>query len=336
MTLSGLSRARAALATLLLAVAPAALLACDAEQQEANAAANAVELARYLPDDTELVQTVDVTRARNELDLPEDANALPTSNNRFPRPKSPEATLFEATSRAYPDVAAVFMSGSSGKGASPLDGTLILAAAGGAQGVSIVSTAEPIEDIDRKLELAGYSLDGKIYVAGKDTPDAASDYVADVGNGRFVFAEEQKEAQKVLLRVRNDAEPGRAAKALERASGSVRLAATNDDKRSCVTAFAAAMQATDEGAALALIIAGDKPDPDRFDPKALKGIATGTPTVLVDAVLVPMRVKKPLKDGLDALQQAMSTSRTIEAAKPGADPKPPGLVLPPFKSYDCP
>ena len=53
-----------------------------------------------------------------------------------------------------------------------------------------------------------------------------------------------------------------------------------------------------EGAALALIISGDKPDPERFDPKTLKGLATGTPTVLVDALLVPIRVKKPLKDWL--------------------------------------
>ena len=111
---------------------------------------------------------------------------------------------------------------------------------------------------------------------------------------------------------------------------------TNEDKRSCVTAFSAAMEATGEGAALALIISGDKPDPERFDPKPLEGIATGTPTVLVDALIVPIRVKKPLKDGLDALSQVMTTSGTAEVSKPGRSHEVPELVLPPFESYDCP
>jgi len=324
---------RAALASVLL-VASAGLVACDSETQETNAAANQVELARYLPQDTELVQTVDIAEARKELDLPEDANALPTSNKTFPRPKNPEATLFKVTSRAYPDVMDTFVSQFNGRGASPLDGTLIRAAAGGAQGVSIVSTAEPVEDVDRKLELAGYSLKGKIYEARKDTP--ASRFVADAGNGRFVFARELQDAQAVLRRVRNDAHAGEAAEALEPASGTVRLALTNEDKRSCVTAFSAAMEATGEGAALALIISGDKPEPERFDPRALKGLATGTPTVLVDALLVPIRVKKPLKDGLDALDQLVSFSDSFEVTRSRRTQGKKKFVLPPFKSYDCP
>ena len=329
------SLTRAALASLAIATT-LGLASCDSAEQETNAAANQVELARYLPEDTEFIQTVDVVKAREELDLPEDANALPTSDKTFPRPKSPEATLFQVTSRAYPDVFQVFTVEFNGRGASPLDGTLIRAAAGGAQGVSIVSTAEPIDDIDRKLELAGYSLEGKIYEAGDETPEGASRFVADAGSGRFVFARELKDAQEVVRRVRNDAEPGRAAEALEPASGSIRLAVTNKDKRSCVTAFSAAMEATGEGAALALIISGDKPDPERFDPKKLEGIATGTPTVLVDALIVPIRVKKPLKDGLDALEQLMSFSDAFEVTMTGRTVGKKEFVLPPFNSYDCP
>lgn len=331
-----ISRARSAQVLLVAATALTVSSCGDKEEAVTNAAAKPVELARYLPEDTQLVQTVDVVRARDELDLLEDANALPTSNKTFPRPKSPEAKLFQVTSNAYPDVFEVFSTQFNGRGASPLDGTLIRAAAGGAQGVSIVSTAEPINDIERKLELAGYSQEGKIYAAGEETPDAASRYVADAGSGRIVFAHELKDAQKVLRRVRNDASPGHAAEAIEPASGSVRLSMTNEGKRSCVTAFAAAMEATGEGAALALIISGDKPDPGRFDPRALKGIATGTPTVLVDALLVPIRVRKPLRDGLDAITQVISTSGTIEARKPGRVTEFPRVVPPPFETYDCP
>jgi hypothetical protein len=329
------SLTRAALASIAIATT-LGLASCDSAEQETNAAANQVELARYLPEDTEFVQTVDVAKAREELELPEDANALPTSDKTFPRPKSPETTLFQVTSRAYPDVSGVFATEFNGRGASPLDGTLIRAAAGGAQGVSIVSTAEPVDDIDRKLGLADYSLEGKFYEAGDDTPDAASRFVADAGSGRFVFAHELKDAKEVVRRVRNDADPGRAAEALEPASGSIRLAVKNKDKRSCVRAFSAAMEATGEGAALALIISGEKPEPERFDSKRLKGIATGTPTVLVDALLVPIRVKKPLKDGLDALEQLMSFSDTFEAKMTGKTVGRKKSVLPPFNSYDCP
>ena len=335
MNLGERSRSRAALASLLLVSSAVALSACDAESQETNEATNQVELARFLPEDSRLVQTVDVDTARKELDLPEDANALPTSNKTLPRELSPESELFAVTSKAYPDVIEVFGSDFNGRGASPLDGTLVRAAAGNGN-ASIVSTAEPLADIERKLELAGYSRRGRFFAAGEETPDAASKFVADAGRGRIVFASTEKDAQAILRRVRNDAEPGEAAKALERASGSVRLAMVNDNRRSCVTAFAADMEATSEGAALALIISGEKPDPDRFDPKPLEGIATGTPTVLVDALLVPMRVKKPLKDGLDALQQVVRTSKAFEARSDGEGAQEPALVLPPFESYDCP
>ncbi|HYH62382.1 MAG TPA: hypothetical protein VD766_10995 [Solirubrobacterales bacterium] len=299
-----------------------------------NAAAKPAELARYLPENSKFIQTVDVARAREELDLPEDANALPTSDKTFPRPKSPEAELFQVTSRAYPDVAEVFQAELHGRGASPLDGTLIRAAAGEIQGVSIVSTAEPIEDVERKLELAGYSLKGKIYQAGDETPEAASRFVADAGSGRIVFADEHEVAQEVLKRIVGDAKPGHAAKTLAPLPGSVRLAMTNPSKKSCVSAFAAAQEATGERATMALAISGDKPDPDRFDSKPLEGIATGTPTVLVDSLIVPIRVKRPLRDGLDAINQVITTSGEI---KGGHNLKfselPP---LPPFQTYDCP
>ena len=96
------------------------------------------------------------------------------------------------------------------------------------------------------------------------------------------------------------------------------------------------MEATGEGAALALIISGEKPDPERFEPKRLEGIATGTPTVLVDALIVPIRVKKPLKDGLDALEQLMSFSTPSKPRRRAGPSARGSSVLPPFNSYNCP
>lgn len=308
-------RARAALATLVM-IAPASVAACDEAQREENEAANAVELARYLPQDTKLAQTVDVAEARDELKLPDDSNALPTSKGELPRPRSPEAQLFEVTSGPYPDVAEAFATVGNARRATPLDGTLVRAAAGGSQGVSIVSTSEPIEDIERKLKLAGYALRKRVYEFKERGEMPASRLVAYAGAGRIVFADRKRDIREALRRAARDADPGRAAKALEPAAGSVRLAMVNDRKRSCVTAFAAAMEGTGEGAALALIVEGEKPQPERFNPRGLEGLATGTPTVLIDALLVPIRVKKPLKDGIDAVSQVARQD--------------------PVRSYNCP
>jgi hypothetical protein len=327
------SRMRAALA-LLAGLSALVLSSCTSGDEGANAAAKPVELARYLPENSVMVEAVDVAAARRELSLPEDANALPTSNKTFPREKSPEATLFQVTSKAYPDVSAVFLSEFNGNGASPLDGTLIRAAAGSGS-VSIVSTSEPFEDIERKLKLAGYTSKGKLFVAGSATPEGASRFVADAGSGRFVFASDRADAADVLRRARREAKPGPAAKALQRASGSVRLASIEKGSP-CVTAFAAAQEATGEGASLALIVSGDKPDPDRFNPKPFLGLNTGTPTVLVDALIIPISVKRPLKDGLDPITQALTI---LETSEPNAKDKvgnPPRLVAPPLASYDCP
>ena len=316
-----------------------ALTSCSEEEAKTNAAGKPVSLASYLPADSQMVYGVDIVAARKELKLPEDANALPISDKAFPRPRSPEAKLFQVTSRAYPDLSEVFQSELDGKGGTPLDGSLIRAAAG-SEAVSIVSTSEPLEDIERKLELAGYALKGKYFVAGRETPQGASRFVADAGSGRFVFARSKGDAAKILRRIANEAKPGEAAKALERASGSVRVAYAHAPKGSCVAAFAVDQEATGEGAALALIIDGEKPEPERFDPKALKGVATGTPTVLVDALLVPFNVKKPSKDGLDPIGQVLSvppqTIETTPAGETGVVKGPNRLVLPPFETYDCP
>ena len=282
-------------------------------EQETNAAAKPVELARYLPEDTQLVQTVDVTRRARSSTSPRTRTRCPraTRPSRERRARRPRCSRSRrGPIRTWPRV---FASEFNGRGASPLDGTLIRAAAGERGCQHRLDRRAPRRH--RTQAGAGGLLPrkGKTYEAGQDTPEAASRFVADAGSGRFVFAREVEDAQEILRRIRNDASPGEAAEALEPAAGSVRLAMTNEDKRSCVTAFSAAMEATGEGAALALIISGDKPDPDRFDPKALKGIATGTPTVLVDALIVPIRVKKPLRDGLDALEQVVSTSKSAKS-----------------------
>lgn len=327
-------RSRAAVwATLALATA---LSACSVDAQD-NAAANAVELARYLPEDSALVQTVDVAEARRELDLPDDANAAPADLRRR-SPGSAQSRLVELTSRGFP--LAVRLSERKAKEASPLDGTLIRAAAAAQepQSVSVVSTSEPFEDIAVKLEAAGYVSKRDLYLAGPRTPKTASRAVADGGSGRVVFAQDERDASRVLNRIDDEAEPGTAAKALGVVSGSVRLATTADARRlTCVEALAAAQSATGRGAIMAFAISGEKPDPDRFDASALKALDTGTPSVLVDALLVPFNVARPVGNVTEPIAELLSIA-DMKSVSLGRKESPRGVppLSTPFNAYDCP
>ncbi|MDQ3759967.1 MAG: hypothetical protein M3331_08515 [Actinomycetota bacterium] len=330
-------RSRAA-AWATLALAAAGLSSCSADAQD-NAAANAIELARYLPEDSALVQTVDVAQARRELELPDDANAAPADLRRR-SPDSAQSRLVELTSRGFPVVLAAGRSKPKTKGASPLDGTLIRAAAA-AQGpvsVSVVSTSEPFDDIAVKLEAAGYASKRDLYLAGRRTPATASGVVADGGSGRVVFAQDERDASRVLTRIDDEAEPGTAAEALGAVSGSVRLAATADAKRSsCVEALAAAQSASGRGAIMAFAISGEKPDPDRFDPSALKALDTGTPSVLVDALLVPFNVARPVGDLTEPITELLSIAemKSVSLGEGESARDLPPLSRP-FDAYDCP
>lgn len=310
------------------------LASCTSEDPEVNAAAKAVELARYLPGDSQLVQTVDVIEARKELDLPEDANAAPTGKGGL-RPDGPETKLFGVTARVFPFITEAMATNFNARGASPLDGTLIRAAASSGN-VTIVSTAEPFEDIAAKLELSDYKLKGDVYLAGPKTVSGASPTVADGDSGRVVFAHNEKAAKHVLHRMDEGAEPGLAAEALQPADGSVRLATVNPKRSSCVTAFGVSQGAGGGAAVLALTISGEKPEPEFFDPKPLKGVDTGTPTVLVDALIVPFSITKPLRDGIQPITQVISVSKAFEVENRKHLSRFPKLTLPPFKTYDCP
>ena len=330
------TRARAALAAV-TAISAIGLGSCSSvDEPIKNAAEKPVELARYLPKDTQLVETVDVIKARDELGLPEDANAAPTGN-KIGRPGSPEGDLFQVTARAYPVLIDAYQSNFDAKQSAHLDGTQIKAAADGGT-VVIVSTAESFDDVAEKLKLTGYDFKPQenLYEAGPKVPETGWPMVADAGEGRIVFGQDKQVTKEVLKRIAEDAEPGPAAEALQPANGTVRLAATKGPPKSCVTGFAVAHKATGEGASVALTIAGDKPDPDRFDPKAFRGIDIGTPTVLVDALIIPYSTKKPLRDGIDPIGQVISVSGEVEIKSTGREIGPQRLVPPPFKSYDCP
>lgn len=309
-----------------------------------NAATKPAELARYLPEKTRFIQAVDVARAREELGLPEDANAAPT-NNKLGRPNSPQSRLFEVTSNAFPTVSEAYLTEFKARGSSPLDGTLIRAAADGegldAGRMTIVSTAEAFEDVAAKLELTGYDRNGSIYVAGKRTPETAATIVADAGDGRVVFADERAAANEVLDRFAEDADPGPVAEALQAVNGTVRLAvAAERGSASCVTEFAASQSSPGTRAIVALEIEGEKPDPERFNPRVFTGLETGTPSVLVDALIVPFSVRRPPKENpRDPIFQLLSESsgaQTFEVGKPGRTSPTPLLPSPPFRSYDCP
>ncbi|MEJ7875901.1 MAG: hypothetical protein WKF62_04505, partial [Solirubrobacterales bacterium] len=314
------------------------LSGCGSDEQAANAAGDAAELARYLPKHAGLVQTVDVVEVRQQLDLPEDANATPTDDGFLRRRDSPTVRLFQFTTRAFPSVLNALNNNFSLEGASPLDGTLIRAAASVDGSASIIATSESFEDVAAKLKAQGYSLERDLYVAGPKTPDGASQVVADGANGRIIFARSESEASEILNRIDGDAKPGPAADAIQRVNGSVRLALTSPDRSSCVEALAAAQAADGDGGILAFTITGEKPDPDRLDTETLGAFDTGTPTVLVNAIRVPFNVVRPGGDAAEPIDEVLrysvnsNQSRSSEVRGPGRPTHKP-LRL---GAYDCP
>lgn len=326
--------ARSSLATiasfLTLALASATGLAACSEGDVDNTASDPIELARYLPQGSGLIETIDVVEARQELGLPDDENAAPVSSQ-IRKPDSPQARLFALTSRAFPVVSDAYLLGLDARGASPLDGSLILAAAGraGSGAVSIVSTSEPFDDVAAKLETSGYRRQRNLYLAGPRAVKTASGVVVDGGSGRVIFAATERLATKVMNRMDEEAEPGVAAEALQAVNGSVRLATTEGFRSPCVEALSAAQFATGRGAIMALSVSGEKPDPDRFDARAVRSLDTGTTSVLVDALLVPFNVKRPVGTATEPVTELLSLS---EVSKPGA----PARTQSPVDAYACP
>lgn len=313
-----------------LALASATGFAACSEGEVNNTASDPIELARYLPENVTLIQTIDVVEARQELGLPDDANAAPTSSQ-IRKPDSPQARLFALTSRAFPVVRDAYLMGLDARGASPLDGSLILAAAGatGSGAVSIVSTSEPFDDVAAKLETSGYRQQRNLYLAGPRAVENASGVVADGGSGRVIFAADERLATKVMDRMSEEAEPGVTAEALQAVNGSVRLATTEGFRSPCVEALSAAQFATGRGAIMALTVSGEKPDPDRFDARAVRSLDTGTTSVLVDALLIPFNVRRPVGLATEPITELLSYSET---SPPGASAR----IKSPVDAYTCP
>jgi len=313
-----------------LALASATGLAACSEGEVDNTASDPIELARYLPENVTLIQTIDVVEARQELGLPDDANAAPT-NSQIRKADSPQARLFALPSRAFPVVSDAYLLGLDARGASPLDGSLILAAAGGAGSgaVSIVSTSEPFDDVAAKLETSGYRRQRNLYLAGPQAVKTASGVVADGGSGRVIFAATERLATKVMDRMSEEAEPGVTAEALQAVNGSVRLATTEGFRSPCVEALSAAQFATGRGAIMALTVSGEKPDPDRFDARAVRSLDTGTTSVLVDALLIPFNVRRPVGMATEPITELLSYSET-------SPPEARARIKSPVDAYTCP
>jgi hypothetical protein len=340
----GRSALRAPLPFAFASLLAAGLIACgngEGNTPPPNSAIGAAELSRYLPEDSELVMTVDITKVRDELDLPEDADAAPLEDDVLRGRDTPQSRLVALTSRVYPVLRDAFAATlDNAKGASPLDGTLIRAAAQDAGRVSVVLTAETFPEIEEKLERFGYERRGELYLAGPRTKGWAPPVVADGGGGRVVFAYDKAPARHALERIEEDAEPGPAAEAIQAVNGSVRMASTFHAKGSrCVEAVAASQGAMGRGAIMALQIEGHKPEPERFDAKRLKTLDTGTLSVLVDALLVPFNVEKPGKKASREPVSAVFTLRgESEVSEPGRGIRgAPVKDLPtPADAYDCP
>jgi len=306
------------LAAGLCLVAPA-VAGCGEDQGGEADNADLAELAAYLPqEDVAIMAAVDVAAIREDLGLPDDADAAPTETDlqAFDL-DDPELQLIHEVSLPFPVVLRAYSENFDAEESSPLDGALIDAAAGGVAGVellSVVHTAEPWDEIAGKLEDAGYKQADDIYVAGPDTPDAAAGVVADAGDGVVVFAAESEQAEAVLARADEAAEPSGMAAALDVIEEPARAASTvpaGDDK--CVKAVVAGESGDGATGTLAFLITGEDPDPERFDAGALDELDVGEPTVEDQALLVPLETPDPPPEGRPLLSLLISDIAPLTA-----------------------
>jgi hypothetical protein len=148
------------------------------------------DLAQYLPADTPLLTQVDLGQAREQLELPDDADALDFEaalEGEFD-PDSPEGTLLTAALIGMPPLTGALQTFEDDPVSAAFDGTAISAAAttlseGGS--VTAIRTGQSFDDLASALEPEGYERDGDALV----NDEQRLTEIADAGDGILLLAE---------------------------------------------------------------------------------------------------------------------------------------------------
>lgn len=180
---------RVAQAILAAGAIAGALAACGGDEEDDAPSEPASSVARFLPDSSPVLNEVDLAQARDQLGLPEDADALDFEAvlaDDFD-PQSPEGRLISAANVAMPDLTlSVVQTLEPDPIAEAFDGTAITEAANtnADEGqITAIRTTQPFEELADALAQEGYERDGEVL----SNPDARIGEIADTGEGVIVL-----------------------------------------------------------------------------------------------------------------------------------------------------
>ncbi len=243
-------------------------------------------LTDYLSSESFTVQVADLTAFREQLGLPEDADALPDTPADVDKdPADPDRRLLSASVITMPELSFAIQTLQRDPIAEAFDGTAISAAAtsGGAEGtLSAIRTSQTFDDLAGALEDQGYERDGDTL----SNPDARIGEVSDAGDGVFVIAGADASAADAVADP-----PGGPAEAValleprDEPLGQAVVGLAED----CVQAFGGWENAEGTAGTIRLAL-DDEADADRVDVALIEenaSLATSEPVVDGDSVEVP-------------------------------------------------
>ena len=129
---------------------------------------------------------------------------------------------------------------------------------------AVLQTDQSFDEIAESLEAAGFEEEGDVYAGESGDPEPAFPYVADLGDGRIVVAEERAQAEEALS---EDGEASEASQLLGELEPPQRQAATIAAEDSCVTTFGIAGEPGGSELQIAFSVDGEA-DEDRVPSEA--------------------------------------------------------------------
>jgi hypothetical protein len=250
------------------------------------------DLASYMPSDSPLLTQVDMAEVREQLGLPDDADALdfaPVIDGQVD-PASPEYDLLSASLIAAPELSIALQTFEVDPVAEAFDGTAITATAnagGGPESLTAIATDQSLDDLEEALADEGYERDGDALV--NPDPDGRAVEIADTGDGVLLLSGEEGAA--VDAAADPPGGPAELIEMLESAEQPIAQGVTTLGE-DCVTAFGGWENAQlDEGAIKITLDRDAEADSlDLGDLEDADSISIGEATVDGNSVEVPFTV----------------------------------------------
>jgi hypothetical protein len=217
------------------------------------------DLTQYLPEEVTVLATVDLDAAREELGLPEDADAIDIEAfaGGDMDIDSPEYQLINAASSVVPPVRQFAQTFESPPLLDALDGGAISAGAadqaGFAGAPAVIQTSQSFDELADELADAGYERDGDVVA----NPDEAISEIADAGDGILVMTGGDEGPTAGELVESPPDGPGELTELLGDTELPIGLATSVEEVSECLTAFGGSQNAAGTEGELVIEVSGE-------------------------------------------------------------------------------